>query len=257
MFAIKKYLVSSLSSIGLVYCCSTAYAQDIPNLTDGFVRVDLEGSGGFDYLTDYIEPAKLTPEAQQIVANLPGRQLGFDYLRESETPKGEGEAYIVTSGVCNYRANTLLQPDSSAFFLTQTERMVILTREEAGVRHIYMDGRAHPELSGFTPDQLGHSIGWYEDGDLVVETVGLTPGGVIAGGYRTPNTVLTERYSLSDDDNRLTVNYTWTDPAIYVEPHSYEVFYERLPSEYAYAYESWCDSGDPLNRTSIIVPEQL
>lgn len=254
MKIIRQAILISFAMPGL---SGFAFSQNIPDLTDGFVRVDIAGSGGFDGLTSYIEPAQLTPQAQEIVANLPGRQLGFDYQRENETPKQEGEVYVVTSGVCNYRAATLIQPDSSAFFLTQTPEMVTFTREEAGIRHIFMDGRQHPSSGNWTPNGTGHSIGWYEEDELVVETIGLTAGGVTAGGYRTPETVLLERFSLSEDGDMLTINYTWTDPEIYVKPHNYEIYYERLPADFGYAYEIWCDAGDPNSGTSIFIPEQL
>jgi len=38
-------------------------------------------------------------------------------------------------------------------------------------RTVYTDGRGHPE--SLEPSSAGHSIGWYEDGALVVETVGV------------------------------------------------------------------------------------
>ena len=95
-----------------------------------------------------------------------------------------------------------------------------------------------------------------ENGDLVVETVGLTPGNVTAGGRRSPETVLRERFQLSPDGKRLTITYTWEDPGIYVKPHSYRLFFERLP-EGSYAIEDWCDPSDPATRQSIVPPKQL
>ena len=76
-----------------------------------------------------------------------------------------------------------------------------------------------------------------------------------AGGWRTPETRLTERYRLSSDGRRLTISYTWQDPKVYVKPHTYEIVAERTPPG-SWAFESWCDSSDPNQRLSIVPPPQ-
>jgi hypothetical protein len=138
----------------------------------------------------------------------------------------------------------------------QGRDQVLIVRENPGLpRTIYLDGRAHPDLSRWTPNAVGHSTGRYENGALVVETIGLTTGNVSAGGWRTPETRLTERYRVSADGQRLTVSYTWEDPKIYVKPHTYEIVSERAPAG-SWAFEWWCDSSDPNQRLSIVPPPQ-
>src|SRR5205814_361879 len=94
--------------------------------------------------------------------------------------------------------------------LTAEGRGLIPAR--GGIRHIYMDGRKHPDLAGFAPSASGHSIGHYEGNVLVVDTIGLTPGGVPGGGYRTAESHLTERMSVTPDGKRLQIQYTYDDP---------------------------------------------
>jgi hypothetical protein len=129
-------------------------------------------------------------------------------------------------------------------------------RENPGLgRNIYMDGRPHPDLKRFLPTATGHSIGRYEDGALIIDTIGLTPGAVPAGGYRTPETHLVERYSLSPDGERLTMRYTFTDPKIYEKPHTFEIMAERgLPRQMA--FEWWCDASDPRQSQGVAPPKQ-
>jgi hypothetical protein len=241
----------------LVAGASAIRAQQapVPDLTDGWVRIDVEGSGSFGGLTSKFAPAVLTPEAAAQVKAAPPPPPRLDYARDPSTPKGEGEAYVVTEGRCNL-GNVPLEPNSAAFFITQSRDKVLITREGAGARHLFLDGRAHPHASHWTPNGQGHSVARYEKGDLVVETVGLTPGNVTAGGRRTPETRMTERYRLSPDGQRLTITYTWEDPKIYVKPHSYSLVFERLP-EGNYAIEDWCDPSDPRTGQSIVVPKQL
>ena len=226
----------------------------LPDLSDGWVRLDTVGSQSFDGLTSTFTPAELTPAGQAERDAASGRQLEFDFLRDPSQPRAEGETYVVTSGRCGGN-QVPLEPNSAAFFMTQTEDKVLITREGGGSRHVYLDGRDHPDLGVWEPTALGHSVARYEDGDLVVETVGLTAGGVTAGGRRHPETRLTERFALSPDGERLTITYTWTDPALYVTPHSYALTFERLP-EGSYHIENWCDSSDPAFAQSITVPVQ-
>ena len=160
----------------------------------------------------------------------------------------------MTDGNCNLPGG--VEPNSAAFHLVQSRDQVLIVRENPGLpRAIFMDGRAHPDQGRLTPTQVGHSVGRYENGTLAVETVGLTTGNVSAGGWRTPETTLTERYRVSPDGQRLTISYTWTDPKVFVKPHSYEIVMERTPPG-SWAFETWCDSSDPNQRLSITPPPQ-
>jgi hypothetical protein len=223
-----------------------------PDLEGGWVRIDPEGSGSFGGLTARFPRAVLTPAAAAIPA---GRDP--DDVDPGAKPHGPGEPYIVSQGRCGGPGGAGgIEPNSAALFIVQTDHEVLLTREGPGGRHIYMDGRAHPDLTRWTPTPLGHSVGRYEGGDLVVETMGLTPGAVTAGGRRTPETRLTERYRLTADGKKLTITYTWNDPRLYQKPHTYSLEFDRLPPG-SYAFEGWCDSSDPLQRQSIVPPAQL
>lgn len=237
---------------------ASAQQPSVPDLGDGWVRIDTEGSGDFGGLTARFPRAVLTPAAAAELKKAAPPPQRFDYARDSSTPRGEGEAYIVTEGRCGQAlgAGVPLEPNSAAFFITQTRDKILITREGPGARHLHLDGRPHPSLASWTPTAQGHSVARYERGDLVVETVGLTPGNVTAGGRRTPETTLTERFRLSADGRRLTITYTWTDPKIYAKPHSYSLVFERLP-EGSYAIEDWCDPSDPRTSQSIVVPKQL
>jgi hypothetical protein len=230
-------------------------APAVPDLTDGWVRIDTEGSGSFNGLTEKFAPAVLTPEAAAALKAAAPPPARLDYARDPSKPKGAGEAYIVTDGRCG-GGGVPLEPNSSAFFMTQTRDSVLVTREGAGARHIYLDGRKHPDASVWTPNGQGHSVGRYENGDLLVETVGLTPGNVTAGGRRSPETRMRERFHVSPDGKRLTITYTWEDPKIYLRPHSYSLMFERLPDD-SYAIEDWCDPSDPMTSQSITPPQQL
>jgi hypothetical protein len=230
-------------------------AAGIPDLEGAWIRVDADGSGHFGALLSKVPAPVLTPAARQAQAELAKRvQPRFDYARDASQPKRVGEAYVVTDGNCNLPGG--VEPNSAAFHIVQSRDQVLIVRENPGLpRTIYLDGRAHPSLSRWTPSAVGHSTGRHVNSALVVETVGLTTGNVSAGGWRTPDTVLTERYAVSADGQRLTVTYTWSDPKVYVKPHAYQLVAERAPAG-SYALEWWCDSSDPNQRLSITPPAQ-
>src|SRR5688572_471220 len=167
-----------------------AAAQQLPvapDLEGGWVRIDADGSGSFGGLTAKFAPAMLTPEAAaQVKKNAPP-PARFDYARDPSQPKPPGEAYIVTDGNC--RLPSGVEPNSAAFHIVQSREEVMILRENPDPgRRIFMDGRRHPDLRRWTPTVMGHSVGRYENGELLVETIGLTPGNVAAGGVRTPET---------------------------------------------------------------------
>jgi hypothetical protein len=176
-------------------------------------------------------------------------------------PNAAGVPYIAVAMPCSNppgRGNgaLLLNPDSGGVHIIEHKDEIIFAGERGGVRHIYMDGRPHPSTTASFPTPAGHSVGHFEGDVLVVETVGMTAGAVTAGGQRTPETKLVERFEVSADGRRLAIRYTWDDPKIYQRPHTYEYFLERSPAG-SYALEEWCDASDPIEQQSIVPPAQL
>jgi hypothetical protein len=184
---------------------------------------------------------------------------GRNLIPEGDTGPAHqaGNAYVVNNGACTPEGTggSAIDPNSAAIFLLQSHDEVLMVREGPGGRHIFMDGRAHPDPARLTPSLYGHSTGHYEGNALIVETVGLMNGNVQGGGKRRPETRLTERFELASDGKHLTITYTWDDPVLYVHPHTYQYVFERLP-ETSYALETWCDSNDPLQQQSIVPPKQ-
>jgi len=83
---------------------------------------------------------------------------------------------------------------------------------------VYMDGRGHPENAERTIE--GHSIGWWDDETLVVDTrlfdrFNSGNGIGVPSGFQKH---VVERYSLSDDGTRAIVDIFVEDPEFLVEP---------------------------------------
>jgi hypothetical protein len=64
------------------------------------------------------------------------------------------------------------------FELFVTPEQTVLVSTDGTVRHIYTDGRSHPNPRDLWPTSVGHSIGHWEGATLVVDTIAREPGPV-------------------------------------------------------------------------------
>jgi hypothetical protein len=234
---------------------STAQAP-LQSIEGDWLRTDSSGSGSFGGLSDKFPKAVLTPAGSAMVADNRRPPTGPAYTETR--PHAPGDPYIVVAHPCAnpFSGGALgINPDSNAIHIIVQKDEAIVAPERGGIRRIFTDGRAHPDLRGWTPTGSGHSVGHFEGKTLVVDTIGLNSAAVPAGGWRTPETHLAERFDVSPDGQHLTIHYRWTDPEIYVTPHSYEYTFDRLPPG-SYALEDWCDASDPKEQQSIVIPEQ-
>ncbi len=96
-------------------------------------------------------------------------------------------------------------------FLDGGEIIVIRSQYFDQERAVYMDGRPHPSDERMYE---GHSIGWWEDDVLVVDTANFTDNrspyqnGIPSGAQKH----VVERYRLHSDGTRLRVEFTLEDP---------------------------------------------
>ena len=122
---------------------------------------------------------------------------------------------------------------------------VILRNEMFDVtRVVHMDGRGHPENGERTIQ--GHSIGWWEDDVLVVDTAlfadfGSGNGeGVPSGSQKHA----IERYSLSGDGTRAIVDIFVEDPEFLAEPFNGRTELVYVPQLQLYRYGCIPESRD-------------
>jgi len=103
----------------------------------------------------------------------------------------------------------------------------IVIETHSQLRQIFTDGRPLPE----DPDPLfnGSSVGRWEDGALVIETVGLTDRiSILEAIHPTPQTRIQERIWLTEP-GRMMIRTTITDPALFTEPFITELAYKLEP----------------------------
>ncbi len=103
-------------------------------------------------------------------------------------------------------------------FLTTPGLVTIVIEAYSQVRHIYTDGRPLPDDPD--PKFFGTSIGHWENGTLVAETVGFSPHTEIAPS--TPHSdkmKIVERFTLTEPD-MMTIDTTITDPEALAAPYT-------------------------------------
>ena len=120
---------------------------------------------------------------------------------------------------------------------------------------VMTNARPKPLCCAIDPTTNGDSIAHWDGDTLVVDTtqfepkhgVTLIPG----GGFRTATSHLVERYRLLKNGSMLSVTFTWTDPAVYAAPHSYEFRYQRAEPKYEARPYGRCDPFD-AERTAFL-----
>ena len=268
----------SVVTTGLFYAalalCGAVTAQQQsavapgPDLSGIWNRLDNAGGGSYAGIDRLFPRAQLRPETaaklpppvdQGLDASSPQplfvRAANGAFLTPAAAAAGGPSA---TAGRCNIGAGFGgLDINSAGMAIMQSSDEVIIARDGgAGGRRLYLN-REMPPLSRIAPTAIGYSIAKWEGGALVVTTTGFAPGLVAFGrGWRERATVLTESLKLTPDGKRLSITYTWTDPKVYVKPHTYTIQFERVDT--GYVFETWCDASidHPENYTTIAPPRQ-
>jgi hypothetical protein len=189
-----------------------------------------------------------------------GRPAFTPLAIELQKPPAPGtpEAKLAANGVdiSNINCLALQQPwtlvQSAPIDLIQDDKeLVILYEKRSPPIHIYMDGRAHPDMATYKPTLQGHSIGHWEGDTLVIDTVGFAdkPGRApLARNLpHTPTLHVVYRFHLENKGEELHGLFTIEDPKLLTAPFVYEFTWHREASETSYADVSLCDPRNPAN----------
>lgn len=129
------------------------------------------------------------------------------------------------------------EPDTNVEIVQMEDRVVIRYEMFDLVRTVMLDQRGHPlefepstvNLDGDPIPTLGHSIGWYEDDALVIETVGYAPGYITTLLRYIPQSEALrsiERIT-RDEQDRLVVDIRYVDPIMLTAPLEHRNRYFR------------------------------
>jgi len=167
------------------------------------------------------DPANDNLDAEQIVATLAEHtsEVIADRLTDRGRTVGSNFDLADDPAIQCERFNafrTALHSDPITFEVLD-DRIIIRGEDLTVDRTVYMDGREHPSE---TTGPAGHSIGWWEDGTLVVETVNVPPGLVDdqLAIHSSEQARSVERFSLMADGHQLNAEFTLYDPVMLKAP---------------------------------------
>ena len=157
----------------------------------------------------------------------PEYQARLDAFRKAQS-KGENVQSEAANCVPPGLPGVMTQPYPIEF-LYQPDKVVVLTEAYMQFRHLWTDGRAHPEDPDLT--FLGHSTAKWEGDTLVVDSVGFTTSTKIAPGVpHSEQLRITEKIRRVDQD-WLEIEQTLTDPVVLAEPYTSTTSYRHLDDE--------------------------
>jgi hypothetical protein len=108
----------------------------------------------------------------------------------------------------------------------------VLLRSEFynATRTIYMDGRKHPQNGDRTIQ--GHSIGWWDEDTLVIDTTQFAVHRAAIPGTGVPSGAekhVVERLTLSEDGSQVALNILMNDPEYLVGPMAVDLVWSYAP----------------------------
>lgn len=113
------------------------------------------------------------------------------------------------------------------YFVQTPKQVAMIYSNDQQVRRVYLDvpHSANPKSSWY-----GKSVGHYEGGTLVVDTIGLNEK-TFVDNFRTPHTDklhVVERFRLVDDGQAMQVDITFEDPDAFNSAWSVKQRYDRI-----------------------------
>src|ERR1700730_16211740 len=148
----------------------------------------------------------------------------------------------------------LLYPIEPLYFIQAPKQVWMIWQRDHMVRRIYLTDQ-HSET--VKPSWFGESIGRYENGELVVDTVGLSTRYSFIDNFRTPHSEkehVVERYKISADGNML-------EASVMVEDQEASNERRRMIKRWRKAtnpgLETVCaeNNGDHFNKNLFPIPE--
>jgi len=137
-------------------------------------------------------------------------------------------------GVTAFLLSPMTQP---MYFIQGPKEVVMILSDHPEVRHVHL---ADKHSANVKPSWYGESIGHYEGGTLVVDTIGLDDR-TLMDGFGTPHTEqlhVIERFHLIEDGNVLEANIHVEDPGAFTTAwdaiqrfRQYEAALRKVPIE--------------------------
>ena len=192
----------------------TELLDDPANLDRTYVELRREAQR---FMAEELVPSHLTPAALE----------NYPFDNRTDPSLVQCEPWGFTREILSPHAMELVQYD---------DRVTLYYSEWTMLRTVYLDGREPP--ADLSPSLLGYSVGHYEGDTLVVETTGISANHSNARFGHSDQLTGTERYTRSEDGNRLDVEVLFRDPATLREPLLMARAWAWAPTEEIYPYDA-------------------
>ena len=149
-------------------------------------------------------------------------------------------AYMPGQSCKPWGTPAVLQSGGPFIIIQSPTEVVIIEEGERLARHVYLN---MPHSVNPKPSWYGESVGHYEDGALVIDTIGITTE-TFVDFFRTPHTEnlhVMERWQISPDGTELDILITVDDPGTYYAPWQVMRHLERGEEELG---ENICREGN-------------
>jgi hypothetical protein len=148
----------------------------------------------------------------------------------------------------------LLYPFEPVYFIQTPKEVWMMWQRDHMVRRIFL---ADQHSEHVTPSWFGESIGHYEDGTLVVDTVGLSTKNSYIDNFRTPHTEklhVVERFTIEPGGKNMTALVTVEDPDTFNAPLTMQQRWFKADGPMK---ETVCseNNGDYFNQGLFPIPE--
>ena len=122
----------------------------------------------------------------------------------------------------------LMSGANGPLLILQTPGRVMIYRDGAPIRRIWLDGRQNPKAADLEDFSNGNAIGHYEGADLVTEVVGLNDEPIDSTGVPHSEKLKIVEHLHRLDEQTLKVDIILTDAEAYSRPMTTTIIYKAL-----------------------------
>ena len=156
------------------------------------------------------------------------KQWAKDIMKKEIEEIDRGKIQFTPSSSCLPTGVPNFLGDGGPFLILQaTDKVVIMDEAGPVVRHVYLNV---PHSQNLKPSWMGDSVGWYEGGTLVIDTIGMNTKTPV-DRFGTPHTEklhVVERWRVIEQGLTLRVDVTVDDPDTFYQPWKTYQLYGRI-----------------------------
>lgn len=174
-----------------------------------------------------------------------GERPSEEEIGTEQNPFGIYASYLTEAGLAASESFDLIYDDPSLFCggasimraahepngiseISQEGDLIYIKHQYMDVvRTVHTDTREHP--GDIQASMAGHSVGWFEDDELIIDTVGFEAGVLFPhpGILHSNQMSVRERLRLSEDNGQLIREYEATDPPNFSKPIPGQTIWNR------------------------------